>query len=98
MRRVAITDLKAKLSEHLAAVRAGEEMIVTDRGRPVARIAPVEGEREVESRVTALVRAGRLRPPATSRPLDVSQLIDGAPRDPDGYGLDALLDERRTSR
>jgi prevent-host-death family protein len=97
MTRVSITELKAKLSEHLAAVRAGEEVIVTDRGRPVARLGPVEGEREMESRLTSLVRAGRLRPPTTTR-LDVAELIAGAADDPDGLALASLLEERRTGR
>lgn len=98
MTRVPITELKAKLSEYLAAVRAGEEIIVTDRGRPVARIAPVEGEREVESRVRALVRSGRLRPPRTSEALDVARLVDSAPEDPGARARSALLEERRTGR
>lgn len=35
-----IRDLKAHLSEYLERVRGGEEIVVTDRGRPVARIVP----------------------------------------------------------
>jgi len=97
MMRVSITELKAKLSEHLAAVRAGEEVIVTDRGRPIARLGPVEGEREMESRLAALVRAGRLRPPAAPT-LDVAELVAGAAEDPDGLGVASLLEERRTGR
>lgn len=98
LKRVAITELKAKLSEYLSAVRAGEELIVTDRGRPVARLGPVKGERELESRVAALVRSGRLRPPTTAQRLDVSGLLERAPSDPDGRALASLLDERRTGR
>lgn len=98
MTRVAITELKAKLSEYLAAVRAGEEIIVTDRGRPVARIGPVEGEPGVESRVRALIRSGRLRPPRTPGPLDIAGLIDTAPEDPGARARSALLEERRTGR
>ncbi|MFW6084700.1 MAG: type II toxin-antitoxin system Phd/YefM family antitoxin [Gemmatimonadota bacterium] len=97
MKRVSITDLKAKLSEHLAAVRSGEEVIVTDRGRPIARLGPVEGEREMESRLASLVRAGRLRPPTTPR-LDVADLVADAAEDPDGLSLASLLEERRTGR
>jgi prevent-host-death family protein len=35
---VGVRDLKAKLSEYLGRAAAGEQIIVTDRGRPVARI------------------------------------------------------------
>jgi len=96
MKRVSITDLKAKLSEHLAAVRSGEEVIVTDRGRPVARLGPVEGVREMESRLASLLRAGRLRPPTAT--LDVAALVAAAADDPEGLGLATLLEERRTGR
>lgn len=98
MTRVAISALKAKLSEYLAAVRAGEEIIVTDRGRPVARILPVTGERELEQRVNRLVRSGLVRPPTASAPLDPAQLIQAAPEDRAGHGLAALLEDRRAGR
>jgi prevent-host-death family protein len=41
MKSVKIAELKDKLSEHLRAVKAGEEVIVTDRNRPIARILPM---------------------------------------------------------
>ena len=42
MKIATISRLKASLSEYLAAVRAGEELIVTDRGKPVAKIVRYE--------------------------------------------------------
>ena len=41
MRRVKIAELKNHLSQHLRAVEAGDEVVVTDRDRPIARIVPV---------------------------------------------------------
>jgi prevent-host-death family protein len=35
---VGVRELKARLSEYLARAQAGEEVVVTDRGRPVVRI------------------------------------------------------------
>ncbi len=50
MRTVNISTLKAKLSAHLDMVRNGEEVLVCDRNKPVARIIPCttvdESERE----------------------------------------------------
>jgi len=40
MRRVKIAELKNHLSQHLRAVEAGDEVVVTDRDRPIARIVP----------------------------------------------------------
>lgn len=41
MRRVGIAELKDHLSQHLRAVEAGDEVVVTDHDRPIARIVPV---------------------------------------------------------
>jgi len=40
MKRVGTADLKAHLSEHLRAVRDGEEIVVLDRREPIARVVP----------------------------------------------------------
>jgi len=42
MKAVRIADLKNQLSEHLRAVERGEEVTVTDRARPIARIVPLD--------------------------------------------------------
>ncbi len=62
-----IRDLRDHLSRHLERVRSGEELLVTDRGRPIARLVPVEGadtfERLVaEGLVTPAATRGRDRP------------------------------------
>ena len=43
MKRVKIADLKNNLSRHLLHVRAGGELLVFDRDRPIARIVPIAG-------------------------------------------------------
>jgi prevent-host-death family protein len=58
---VGIRDLKNGLSKYIERVRAGEEIIVTDRGHPVARLSPVD---QSTDRLAALVAAGVVRPPA----------------------------------
>ena len=45
MKQVRIADLKARLSEHLRAVRAGESIAVFDRDTPVAQLIPVRQSR-----------------------------------------------------
>lgn len=42
MKTVKIADLKARLSEHLRAVRNGRALTVMDRETPIARIVPYE--------------------------------------------------------
>lgn len=43
--KVSVRDLKAKLSRYLKEAHAGQDVVVTARGRPVARLiaAPEEG-------------------------------------------------------
>ena len=41
MKSAAVSKLRATLSEHLARVKAGEEVVVTERGKPIARIVPL---------------------------------------------------------
>jgi prevent-host-death family protein len=62
MMQVGIAELKAKLSEYLARVAEGEEIVVADRGRPVARlIPPVQSSAGEDSRLLDLQRRGLLR-------------------------------------
>ena len=53
METVTIKELKARLAEHVCAVERGTvpEVIVTNRGRPVARIVPIQNR---SPRVTIL--------------------------------------------
>jgi len=53
---VGIRELKGHLSEYLRRVRAGETVLMTDHGRPVARIVPVA--QPLEERLEAMSRAG----------------------------------------
>ena len=42
MRQIGIRDAKARLSQMLHDVQEGAEWTITDRGKPVARIVPVD--------------------------------------------------------
>ena len=53
---VGVRDLKASLSGFLRRVRAGETLIVTDHGEPIARITPMGLPPGLER----LVREGRM--------------------------------------
>jgi prevent-host-death family protein len=44
MTRVNVSTLKARLSRYLRAVRRGEEIVVTDRNLPIARVVPFREE------------------------------------------------------
>lgn len=48
MERINLADAKARLSEIVDRVEAGESIEITRRGKPVAKIGPTERERELK--------------------------------------------------
>ena len=70
MKTVGIRELKNRLSEYIRLVRAGETVLVTDRGVVVAELRP-PGMPTVEDSyplLTMAVREGRARAGAPNRP------------------------------
>lgn len=77
MRRVGLKVLKNKLSEYVRAAAAGETVLVTDRDRVVAELAPPRAERRAnresegfaqavrEGWITPAPRPGAGAPPAS---------------------------------
>ena len=54
--RVGVRDLKARLSKYLRQVSQGQTVIITDHGRPVGRLSPVD--QPLDERLKALQDAG----------------------------------------
>lgn len=83
--QVGVRELRDGLSRHLADVRAGHVVIVTDHGRPVARIVPVDRPSALER----LVAEGRVQPARRKKgPLP-------APIETSGTVSDLVTDQRR---
>lgn len=75
---IGIRELRDGLSRHLAEVREGAEIVVTDHGKPIARILPYGKESGLER----LIREGVARPPiAPRRPLPERVKADGTVSD-----------------
>ena len=85
-REVGIRELREHLSRFLDEVQAGQELVVTDRGRPVARIVASSGEAWLDQ----LVAAGVVSLP--ERELDLASL--GRVR-ADGDLMEFVFDQRR---
>jgi len=85
--RVGVRELRQNLSVYLERVKAGESLEVTERGQPVARLAPLE--RDDMSVVDRLVREGRARQGRGS----LSAL--GRPKPVAGPSLSAVLQAMR---
>lgn len=58
METIGVRELRRYASRWLARVKAGETIVVTDRGRPVAQLSPVEEQSGYET----LLAKGRIAP------------------------------------
>ena len=78
---VGIRELRDGLSAHLAEVRRGHVVTITDHGRPVARIVPIDQPTRLEQlRAEGRVQPARRRKRAAPEPVEavgtVSDLVD----------------------
>ena len=71
MKTVNISNLKAQLSAHIQLVKNGEEVLVCDRNKPVARIVPCRLT-DRSGQEQRLVARGVLKLPLKKRPASVS--------------------------
>lgn len=99
MKAVKVSELKAGLSKYLARVKRGEQVVVTDRGRSVAKLVPLpprpEGMDEGEwERLLELERQGRIVIP--DKP-GLTREFWNLPRgeDPTGSVVRQLLEDRK---
>jgi prevent-host-death family protein len=95
MKSATITEAKNGLSALIDRVRAGESVVITDRGIPVAVLEPVSGRVDLEERLRRLEREGVVRIGTAPPPLELMRspgpVIKG-----DFDLVDAVLDERRS--
>jgi prevent-host-death family protein len=61
--QVAVSALRADLKEWLDRARSGDEVVITDRGVPVARLIGVDSTTMIEG----LIRDGVISPPRRSK-------------------------------
>ena len=96
MKTAAIADLKARLSDYLNQVKSGTEVLVTDRGKPVARIIPVSGKTRTRGALQKMEKQGLIKLGSGRLPSDF--WTRPRAKDPQGLVLQALLEERDQGR
>ncbi|HSU10151.1 MAG TPA: type II toxin-antitoxin system prevent-host-death family antitoxin [Pseudonocardia sp.] len=76
MESVGVRQLRDGLSRYLAEVRAGHTVTITDHGRPIARIVPVDEPIPLE-RLTSEggVQRARQRERSAPRPVEASGTV-----------------------
>lgn len=88
--RVGVRELRQNLSRYLRRVLSGETLEVTDRGRPVAVLAPLPAEATAIDRLAALGTLRRAR-------LDLTKL--GPPLDfPLEISISEALEEQKAEK
>jgi prevent-host-death family protein len=95
MERATITQLKNGLSAYIDRVKAGEYVIVTDRGIPVAVLEPVTEQVDWDERMARLERQGVIWRATGKVPLDALRVPGPKPKDGSSV-VEALLEERRS--
>lgn len=84
---VGVRELKDHLSRYLGRVRRGEEVVVTERGRPIARLSSID---HPSDRLADLIAGGAVRPPrCTERHRPGTRIEAGLPVS------DLVVDQRR---
>jgi len=68
-------EAKTHLSELLEKVEAGEEIVITKHGAPVAKLVPVKKKASTEERAAAIKRIQKLRTRLSLTELKVKDLI-----------------------
>lgn len=98
MKTASLTEAKNHFSALIDRVRAGEPVLILDRGIPVARIESVipleEGD---DGRLARLQRTGAVRVAREKVPLELLSRNPPQPRR-GGSVVEALLEDRRAGR
>lgn len=93
MIRASVSEAKQKLSHLLQAVRRGESVLITHRGRTFAKIESV-GPADRQEQLASLVERGIILPP--KREIDIEEfLAERLPQmPPEGQLVDAVIADR----
>ncbi|MGH2404213.1 MAG: type II toxin-antitoxin system Phd/YefM family antitoxin [bacterium] len=67
--RLGLREANQQFSKAIRAVKAGEEVVLTERGKPIAVIQPFPAVSGEEEAVQRMVAAGLLRPALIPRPM-----------------------------
>ena len=92
MKTATVSKLKASLSEYLRRVKAGEEVLVTERGKPIAKLTPAVNLQAFPEQLVEMEKQGLLRLNSGKLPKGFWELP--RPRDPRGLVKKAVLQER----
>ncbi|MCY4612132.1 MAG: type II toxin-antitoxin system prevent-host-death family antitoxin [Nitrospira sp.] len=91
-----VSQLKTSLSAYLRQVKTGEEVLITEYGRPIARLLPIENSVSLSEHLQDMEKKGLLK--RGEKPLSADFWNLPRPADPQGAVRSAVLSERKESR
>lgn len=92
MQTTTVSQLKTSISAYLRQVKAGEELLITEHGRPVARLLPVADIASLPEHLAEMERKGLLKRAKKSLPENFWDLLRQA--DPKAAMRSAVSRER----
>jgi prevent-host-death family protein len=92
MKTTTVSKLKASLSEYLRSVKAGEEVLVTERGRPIAKLIPSSSSKSLPDHLIEMEKQGLVKLGSGKLPKGFWNLP--RPKDPKGLVVKAVIRER----
>lgn len=95
MQTATVSQVKMSLSAYLRKVKAGEEVVITEHGLPIARLLPLPSAASVPEHVRDMEARGLLKRGRKPLPADFWDMP--RPADPQGAVRAAALHERDES-
>ena len=93
MQRVGSREFKNRLGRYLGAVRKGQTLLITDRGKPVAKVSPPEQDSDSQLTFSDVLKKleaeGRIRLP--KRPLGKFRAVPSRGKP----GSQMIIEDRR---
>lgn len=93
MKTANIAELKNHLSSYLLDVKRGEEVLISDRNVPIAKIVPLKNTDDFSIEELALASAGVLKLPEVTNSTE-SFLKETRPNLSGNIAIQAIIDER----
>ena len=96
MKTATVSKLKMALSAYLRWVKTGEEILITEHGRPIARLLPIANPVSLSAHLQDMEQKGLLKRGEKALPADFWNLP--RPTDRQGAVRSAVVSEREEGR
>ncbi len=93
MKSVGLREINQAFSRYMKIVKSGEDVLITERGRPIAVIKPLTSETDMDAKIRDLEAEGLLSPPQKK-----GQPKNRPPISLSGQGMTQTVSDMRAER